>query len=222
MKLKIVFSIFSLVWLSAKAQLPYGFVYVDDEIPSIKVELRYFSTNNFTGKVVDGYTDDAVILTKQATKALKKIQKQLLEQNLSLKIFDAYRPQRAVNNFWKWAKNVNDTLMKQEYYPNIAKKNLFKEEYIATRSRHSSGSTIDVTIVDLITNKELDMGTPYDYFGPESWVSYEGITKQQKENRMFLQTIMNKNGFRSYPKEWWHFTLRGEPFRNIYFDFIIE
>jgi D-alanyl-D-alanine dipeptidase len=127
-----------------------------------------------------------------------------------------------VNHFWKWAKDLNDTLMKYEFYPNVAKQHLFKEEYIATRSRHSSGSTVDVTLVDLTTNKELDMGTPYDFFGPESWISYKDISIEQKENRDLLQSVMVANGFRNYLKEWWHFTLINEPFQNQYFDFDVK
>ncbi len=208
--------------INVVAQLPDGFVYVKQEIPDIQVELRYCWDNNFVGEPIDGYFNDVCILTTQATMALEKVQEELKSKQLSLKIFDAYRPQRAVNHFWAWAKNVNDTLMKQQYYPNVDKKNLFKEEYIATRSRHSSGSTLDVTLVDLKTGKELDMGTSYDYFGPESWIYYDNLTDQQKANRMLLQSIMKKHGFRTYPQEWWHFTLRGEPFANQYFDFPVE
>ena len=203
-------------------QLPDDFAYVSEEISTIKVELRYISENNFVGKPIDGYEANVVILSKQATEMLKQVQKELLKDSFSLKIYDAYRPQRAVSNFWSWAKDVNDTLTKQQFYPNVKKKNLFKEGYIATRSGHSSGSTIDITLVDLKTNKELDMGTPYDFFGPESWVAYNGITELQKTNRNLLQNVMKKYGFRNYPQEWWHFTLRDEPFLNQYFDFVIE
>ncbi len=204
------------------AQLQEGFVYIKDEIPTIKVELRYFSENNFVGQRIDGYNANVVILSKDATKALKKVQDELLKDSLSLKVFDAYRPQRAVNHFRKWARNVNDTLTKQAYYPNVKKKNLFKEGYISTRSRHSSGSTLDITLVDLSTYKELDMGTSYDYLGKESQTFYKGITQQQQKNRMLLKNVMSKYGFRNYSQEWWHFTLRGEPFLNKYFDFLIE
>lgn len=203
-------------------QLPDGFVYVRDIDSTIKVELRYCTINNFVGNSINGYNAEVCILTNQAAQKLKIIQSELKQYNLSLRIYDAYRPQRAVNNFMAWAKNVNDTITKQQFYPNVEKKNLFKEEYIATRSRHSSGSTVDLTLVDLTTNKVLDMGTPYDFFGEESWVLYNGISTQQKSNRMLLQSIMKKHGFIPYPKEWWHFTLGGEPFKNQYFDFPIE
>ena len=222
MKLKQLYFLFLIIISQANAQIPESFVNVLDEIPSIKIELRYYSHNNFVGKPIDGYTTNKVYLTKEATKQLKIIQEKLSKQNLSLKIFDAYRPQRAVNNFWVWAKDVNDTLMKQQFYPKVAKKNLFKEQYIATKSRHSSGSTVDITLVDLVTNEELDMGSSFDFFGNISWVNNHKITPKQLENRKLLLTIMTSNGFYNYPKEWWHYTLRNEPFRNQYFDFIIE
>ncbi|QRM87906.1 peptidase M15 [Lacinutrix sp. WUR7] len=221
MKIKLAFLLF-LLQLSAFAQLPEGFVYVEDVIPSIQLELRYCLNNNFVGEPVDGYHAEVCILTKQAAYALKKVQEDLKKDSLSLKVFDAYRPQQAVNHFSKWAKNVKDTLMKQQYYPNVDKRNLFRDGYIASKSRHSSGSTIDLTIVDLKTGKELDMGTPYDYFGTPSWYLHEGLTQAQKANRALLHNIMLKHGFRHYPKEWWHFTLRGEPFKNQYFDFPVE
>lgn len=221
MKLKFTFLCFVLAF-STFAQLPEGFVYVDDVIPDIQIDLRYCSHNNFVGQPIDGYEGDVCILSAQATNALKAVQDELRKDSLSLKIFDAYRPQRAVDHFWKWAKQVNDTIMKQQFYPNVDKRNLFKEEYIATRSRHSSGSTLDLTLVNLKTGVDVDMGTPYDFFGVESWILHEDLTKEQKANRMLLQTIMRKHGFRNYSKEWWHFTLRNEPFKDQYFDFIIE
>ena len=204
------------------AQLPKGFVYVKDVIPDIQIELRYCSLNNFVGEPIEGYNAEVCILSSKATLALKAVQNSLRPYNLSLKIYDAYRPQRAVNHFWSWAKKVNDTLMKPVFYPNVNKKDLFDEGYIATRSGHSRGSTLDLTLADLTTGKPLDMGSSYDYFGEESWVLHKNLSSQQKANRMLLQTIMNSHGFNSYPKEWWHFTLRWEPFPETYFDFEIE
>lgn len=221
MKLKLT-CIFFIIHQVLTAQLPKGFTYVNKDIPSVKLELRYYSNNNFVGKPIMGYKKEVCILSKQATKALKKVQTELMSFNLSLKIYDAYRPQRAVNHFIAWAKDLNDTLKKQDYYPEVDKKNLFKDQYIASKSRHSSGSTLDVTLVDLVTGKDLDMGTPYDYFGPQSWIHYMRLTTQQKANRLLLQSVMTKHGFRPYPWEWWHFTLRGEPFKNQYFDFPVE
>jgi D-alanyl-D-alanine dipeptidase len=205
-----------------KTQLPEGFVYVKDKIPTIELEMRYFGTNNFVGAKVDGYEAETCILSLSATVALQKVQAALKKENLGIKIFDAYRPQRAVDHFQRWARNLKDTLTKQQFYPNVAKKDLFKLEYIATKSRHSSGSTVDVTIIDLSTKKELDMGSSYDFFGKISWVAYQDLTKIQLQNRALLQGLMLKHGFRNYPQEWWHFTLRGEPYKNQYFDFPVK
>jgi len=204
------------------AQLPEGFVYAKDVIPDLDVELRYYTTNNFVGKRIEGYYSNKLILTKQTALALKLVQEELLNNNLCLKVYDGYRPQQAVSHFVRWAKILNDTINKSVFYPNVEKKNLFRAGYIASKSGHSRGSTIDLTIIDGSTGKPLNMGSPYDFFGQESWVNFSGVTKKQKENRQLLQTIMQKHGFRNYPKEWWHFTLRHEPFSKTYFDFLIE
>jgi len=203
-------------------KLPEGFVYAKSIITDLDVELRYFSVNNFVGDTIEGYKANKLILTRQTTNALQLVQNDLQQMGYCVKVYDGYRPQRAVNHFMRWAKNLNDTINKQQFYPNVEKRFLFKEEYIATRSGHSRGSTLDLTIIDGNTEKPLDMGSPYDFFGQESWVAYEDITRQQKKNRQLLQTVMLKHGFRNYPKEWWHFTLRGEPFPNTYFDFVVE
>jgi D-alanyl-D-alanine dipeptidase len=222
MKFNLIYLTLILISFKTHAQLPEGFVYVTNEIPSIKTELRYFSENNFVGSIIDGYKANTTILTKEATIALKNVQEQLLKKNLSLKIYDAYRPQKAVNYFWKWSKNLNDTLMKQQYYPNLKKHDIFTRQFIAKYSRHSSGSTVDVTIVDNVTGKELDMGTPYDFFGEESSINFKGINETQQKNRMLLLQIMLRNEFRNYPKEWWHYTLKNEPFKNHYFNFDVK
>ena len=203
-------------------ELPEGFVYVNSVIPDIDVELRYFTIYNFVGDTIDGYKANSLILTRAAAEKLKLVQDELQSQNLCLKVYDGYRPQRAVNHFIRWAKDLNDTIYKSEFYPDVEKRNLFKEEYIASRSGHSRGSTIDLTIIDGNTGEPLDMGSPYDFFGQESWVNYQDITEAQKNNRQLLQGIMLKHNFRNYPKEWWHFTLRWEPFPKTYFDFEIE
>jgi len=221
MKLRITF-IFALVVHFTFAQLPKGFVYVNDIIPSIHVELRYFGSNNFMGKPIEGYQHEVAILSEQATFALKEVQNELQQYNLSIKIYDSYRPQRAVNHFMRWARDLNDTLNKQEYYPNVMKQHLFKEGYIAARSGHTRGSTLDMTLVDSKTGKPIDMGSPYDFFGEVSWVKSKNLTTQQLANRMLIQTIMKKYGFMHYPKEWWHFTLRNEPFPYTYFDFPVN
>ena len=221
MKFSLTF-LFLLVCFKMIGQLPEGFVYARDIIPELKVELRYYTSNNFVGKRVDGYKSNKLILTKQTALALKQVQAELQSQNLCLKVYDGYRPQQAVNHFMRWAKHLNDTINKKTFYPDVEKKNLFLEEYIATRSGHSRGSTVDLTIVDGNTGKPLNMGSAYDFFGEASWVDYQNITDRQKVNRELLQTIMLKYGFRNYPKEWWHFTLRREPFPDTYFDFPIK
>ncbi|MEH6538190.1 MAG: M15 family metallopeptidase [Psychroserpens sp.] len=205
-----------------KNGLPDGFVHVKDIIPDIDVDLRYFSNNNFVGDTIAGYKVNTLILTKESAEALKKVQDELQEQNLCLRVYDGYRPQRAVNHFMSWAKDLNDTINKQQFYPDVEKRHLFREEYIASRSGHSRGSTLDLTIIDGNTNVPLDMGSPYDFFGLESWVDNPDLTETQKANRQLLQKVMLKNNFRNYPKEWWHFTLRWEPFPKTYFDFEVE
>jgi D-alanyl-D-alanine dipeptidase len=202
--------------------LPKDFVYVEDIIPDLSVQLRYFSSNNFVGDTITGYKSNRLILTRQAAEALKKVQLDLQNQNLCLLIYDGYRPQRAVNHFIRWAKDLGDTLQKKEFYPMVNKRYLFREGYIASRSGHSRGSTVDLTIIDRNTNTPIDMGYPYDFFGKESWVNHPDLTKTQLENRQLLQRVMLKYNFRNYEKEWWHFTLRWEPFPETYFDFEVE
>lgn len=221
MKLKTSIFIF-FICFCAFAQLPDGFVYVSSVIPDLDVELRYNTTNNFVGKRIEGYKTNKLILTKKAAIALKQVQESLRNQNLCLMVYDGYRPQRAVNHFMRWAKNLNDTINKQAYYPDVDKLNLFVEEYIAARSGHSKGSTVDLTIIDGNTGKPIDMGSNYDFFGEASWVDYKNITEKQSANRKLLQEVMLKYGFKNFTKEWWHFTLRDEPFPNTFFDFPIK
>ncbi|APY09595.1 peptidase M15 [Winogradskyella sp. J14-2] len=202
--------------------MPEGFVYVKSVIPDLDVALKYYTTNNFVGDTIDGYKSNRLILTLAAAEKLKLVQEELQEQNLCLLVHDGYRPQRAVNHFVRWAKVLNDTVNKSVFYPDVKKRNLFKAGYIASKSGHSRGSTVDLTIIDGNTGKPLDMGSPFDFFGEQSWVDYPNITEQQKENRQILQRIMLKHNFRNYPKEWWHFTLRWEPYPKTYFDFEVE
>ncbi|MDT0559279.1 M15 family metallopeptidase [Ichthyenterobacterium sp. W332] len=203
-------------------KLPDGFVYAKSMIKDLDVELRYYSTNNFVGDTITGYKSNRLILTEPTVEALQNVQNELQNLGYCLKVFDGYRPQRAVNHFIRWAKDLNDTINKSRFYPEVEKRHLFKEEYIATRSGHSRGSTIDLTIIDGNTEEELDMGSAYDFFGEQSWVNYQNISETQKQNRQLLQRVMLKYGFRNYSKEWWHFTLRGEPFPKTYFDFEVE
>lgn len=203
-------------------KLPKGFVYLSDVDTSIQKELRYLGNNNFIGKPIDGYINNCVIVSKETAFALKKVQAVLVAKGLSLKIYDAYRPQQAVDHFVKWAKVLNDTLMKQQYYPRIPKSQLFNLGYIASKSGHTRGSTADLTIVNAKTGKELDMGSPFDFFGIESHPFYDNLTKEQKENRMLLRKVMLNHGFKPYNNEWWHFTLKNEPFPKTYFNFPIQ
>ena len=221
MKYTLTFLIF-FVFSSFYAQLPNGFIYAEDVIPDLEVELRYFTSNNFVGQPIEGYHSNKLILTLESAQALKLVHEALQEQNLCLKVYDGYRPQSAVNHFIKWARDLDDTINKHTFYPDVKKRNLFKDEYIASKSGHSRGSTLDLTIIDGNTGIPLDMGSAYDFFGQESWIDYTNITEKQKINRQLLQRFMLKFGFRNYPKEWWHFTLRGEPFRDTYFDFAVK
>ena len=219
------FIIFFTVLISSQISsqtLPKGFSYVSEIDVTIKKELRYGTSNNFIGKPIDGYLKDSLIISTPAAKALKEIQTKLMVSGLSLKIFDAYRPQQAVDHFVRWAKVMNDTLMKQLYYPDVQKSELFTLGFIASKSGHTRGSTVDLSIVDVKTNKEVDMGSSYDFFGEKSHPFYKKITEAQMKNRMLLRTIMIKNGFIPYDNEWWHFTLKDEPYPTTYFNFLIE
>ena len=219
------FIIFFTVLISSQISsqtLPKGFSYVSEIDATIKKELRYGTSNNFIGKPIDGYLKDSLIISTPAAKALKEIQTKLILSGLSLKIFDAYRPQQAVDHFVRWDKVMNDTLMKQLYYPDVQKSELFTLGFIASKSGHTRGSTVDLSIVDVKTNKELDMGSSYDFFGEKSHPFYKKITEAQMKNRMLLRTIMIKNGFIPYDNEWWHFTLKDEPYPTTYFNFLIE
>ena len=205
--------------------LPDGFVYIDVVIPDIKLELRYHTGHNFVGERIDGYFKPRGILTYKAAEALAKVQQELRPFGLGLKIFDAYRPQRAVDHFVRWAEDLADTQTKAEFYPNTEKKNLFRDKYIAARSSHTRGSTVDLTIVSLdeaTGDSSLDMGSGYDFFGSESWPHYADITIAQRAHRLLLRTLMIRFGFKPYAKEWWHFTLVDEPFPYTWFDFPVR
>jgi zinc D-Ala-D-Ala dipeptidase len=204
---------------------PEGFVYVEQVIPNIRVELRYLSDNNFIGRPIDGYIKSRCILTREAAYALKKVQEELNRFGLGLKIYDAYRPQRAVSHFVRWAKDLEDVKMKSAYYPHVKKTELFRDGYIAERSGHSRGSAVDVTIVSIKESeedRELDMGTGFDLFDPKSWPDNPSISPDHRAHRLLLRTLMTKHGFLPYSKEWWHFTLEKEPYPAAYFDFPVE
>ena len=207
--------------LSAQ-KLPEGFAYLKKENPTLILDLRYATSENFTGKIVTGYTSEKAIGTKALTIALRKVQALLRSKGLGLKVFDAYRPQSAVDAFISWAASASDTLKKREYYPNLKKEDLFELGYIAEKSGHTRGSTIDVTLVYLKgrrKGKEIDMGGKWDYFGEASHFNYQKISPKQMENRRLLRDLMIEGGFNPYEKEWWHFSLKNEPFPTTYFDF---
>ena len=212
--------LFTFNYIFFNNNLEDGFVYLKDIDDSIIVDLKYYSSENFTGQLVEGYHSNTAILTKESAVALSNAQDDFNKLGYSLILYDAYRPQRAVDFFVQWSKNLNDTINKRIYYPNIKKSELFKLGYIAYKSGHSRGSTVDVSIVEISTNNELDMGTVFDYFGIESHTFFNDISETQKSNRLILYEIMSQNGFKNYSKEWWHFTLENEPFKK-YFDFLV-
>jgi len=196
--------------------------FLSDEVQPIQTDVRYFSADNFVGEVITGYNAEKILMTLEAALALAAIQIELGERGLGLKVFDAYRPQQAVDDFARWAEDINDTSTKAEYYPNIAKQDLFSLGYIAAQSGHSRGSTVDLTLVELITGDELDMGAPWDLFDPISWPTSLEVSLPQKTNREILREIMLRYGFNPLREEWWHFTLDDEPFPDTYFDFPIN
>lgn len=202
--------------------LPEGFVYVADIIPQAVLEMRYYSGYNFVGARIEGYEAPAAILSKRAADALKKASDLLLAQGYVIKIFDAYRPQRAVNHFVRWARDPADQRMKAAFYPDVEKANLFASGYLARKSGHSRGSTVDLTLIDFATGREIDMGSPFDLLGPVSHHDTPLITPWQKANRELLRRAMLAAGFVSYAKEWWHYGLRNEPFPDTYFDFPVK
>jgi D-alanyl-D-alanine dipeptidase len=208
--------------LEQENSLPERFVYVDEIIPDAILEVRYFSEDNFVGSRVDGYLTPRVILTIEAAEALAEVADELRKQGLILKLFDGYRPQEAVNHFIRWAEDVEDQKMKDKYYPQVDKRDVFKLGYIAKRSGHSRGSTIDLTLVDITTGEELDMGSGFDFFGEISHHGTDKISEEQFQNREILKNAMLKHGFELYSKEWWHYTLSDEPYPSTYFDFPVQ
>ncbi|NKQ38314.1 MAG: M15 family metallopeptidase [Methanosarcinales archaeon] len=198
------------------------FVDLKELIPNLRSDLRYYGSHNFIGRPIDGYNAPKALLTKEAANALKKVQDELNKIGFGLLIFDAYRPQRAVDQFTRWSKDASDTTMKAEFYPNIDKKDIFARGFLSARSEHSRGSTVDLTIVSLKTRHILNMGSPYGLFDEVSGIETKSITKNQHSLRMLLKRRMEKHGFKSHPKKWWHFTLEKEPYPNTYFDFPVE
>ena len=207
------------------------FVLVTDIVPDAILEIRYYSTYNFIGDRIPGYEEPVALLTRQAADSLKVVSDELLQQGYRLKIFDAYRPQCAVDYFVKWAKDTCDVRMKEYFYPELFKSVLIPQDFISEKSGHTRGSTIDLTLFDMKTEREVDMGCTFDYFGrashpdvlPEEEIgSYKPITEEQYHNRMILRNAMLRHGFTPYHSEWWHFTLENEPFPDTYFTFPVS
>ena len=198
------------------------FVMLADAVPDAILEIRYFGTYNFVGTRIDGYLEPTALLTREAADSLQAVSKDVMALGYRLKIYDAYRPQKAVDHFVRWAANVNDTLMKPYFYPALDKSVLFAQGYIAKKSGHTRGSTVDLTLFDMKTEKEVDMGGTFDWFGPESHPDFRGITPAQFANRMILRRAMMRHGFKPISSEWWHFTLKKEPFPNTYFTFPVK
>ncbi len=198
------------------------FVLLSDYVPSIVQEIRYFSTYNFIGERIDGYEQPVAIITKEAARALKAVSNEMNVKGYRLKIFDTYRPATAVKHFVLWGIEDLDQRMKPFFYPDLEKQSLFELGYIASKSSHSRGSTVDLTLLDMETGKEIDMGSPFDFFNEISHPDYRGITDEQYENRMLLQSVMIKHGFLPIDCEWWHFTLENEPFSDTYFEFPVN
>ena len=221
------------------------FVTLTDVVPDAILEIRYFGTYNFVGTRIDGYLEPTALLTRQAADSLRAVSDDLMRQGYRLKIYDAYRPQQAVDHFMRWGADMADTLMRPYFYPDLDKQVLFPQEYICERSGHTRGSTLDLTLFDMTTEKEVDMGGTFDWFGPESHPDFCGnpdtgeytgngqaencksaagrsITQQQFNNRMLLRRAMMRHGFKPFATEWWHFTLSNEPFPDTYFNFPVK
>ena len=195
------------------------FVSLTEAVPDAILEIRYFGTYNFVGERIDGYLAPTALMTKEAADSLNAVSDDVMQLGYRLKIYDAYRPQCAVDHFVRWAADVADTTMRRYFYPDVDKSRLFELEYIMEKSGHTRGSTVDLTLFDMSTGKEVDMGGPFDWFGEESHPDYTGITEEQFANRMILREAMLRHGFKPLDSEWWHFTLREEPFPDTYFTF---
>ena len=198
------------------------FVNISEEIPDLILEIRYFSSYNFVGDRIDGYHAPIALMTKESAAALKNASDNLVAKGYRLKIFDAYRPQTAVNHFIRWAEDVDDVRMKEYFYPDVDKSLLFELEFICAKSSHSRGSTVDLTLLDMQSGLEVDMGGTFDWFGDLSYPDYPDISDAQKENRRILRDAMMDAGFKPFDTEWWHFTLEDEPFPDTYFDFPVD
>lgn len=243
---KILFFLCCITIQASATTLPADFVYLRDVDPSIIQEIRYATHHNFIGHPIQGYKASECILTYSTASALAQIQKELKKSSLSLKVYDCYRPQKTVDEFIQWSQQPNQQQMKAEFYPRVNKANFFKLGYVAEKSGHTRGSTVDLTIVPIPTSSHttyiegqklvacfasyltrfqdgsIDMGTGFDCMDVLSHNDNTNITPVALNNRNLLKKTMEKYGFNSYEPEWWHFTLKNEPHSNIYFNFDIE
>ena len=205
---------------------PPAFIDAAGGVPKLVVDMRYAGAHNFVGRRIDGYEKPVCLLTQRAANALAGVARDVAARDLVLKVFDCYRPMRAVADFVRWSRDLTDVIGKAEFYPDVDKRTLFRDGYIASRSSHSRGSTVDLTLVHEDGRDqqglELNMGTPFDFFSKRSWVAAPSISREARANRALLAAAMRRHGFRPYAKEWWHFTLSDEPFPQTYFDFLVR
>lgn len=199
-----------------------GFVSVSEAVPDVILEIRYYSTFNFIGERIDGYEQPVALLTREAAERLKEVSDEMIGKGFRLKVFDAYRPQQAVDHFMRWAKDPRDTRMKAQFYPGLDKRVLIPQGYIAERSGHSRGSTVDLTLFDMRAQREVNMGSPFDFFGKRSHPDCRSVTKAQYARRMLLREAMLRHGFKPLSSEWWHFTLIDEPYPDTFFTFPVS
>jgi D-alanyl-D-alanine dipeptidase len=207
---------------TTEAPRPDDFVDLQRIVHGLQIEMRYVGNDNFVGRPITGYEVNIVYLTLEAATSLGEVRNMLATEGLGLKVFDGYRPQRAVDDFMQWASDPDDRAMKETYYPAVDKSMLIPNGYIAERSGHSRGSTVDLTLVDLESGEELDMGSPYDYFDTTSWPSSTSVSETARDNRIKLREVMVKHGFEPLEEEWRHFTLRNEPYPDTHFDFPVR
>uniref|UniRef100_A0A914CLL8 D-Ala-D-Ala dipeptidase n=1 Tax=Acrobeloides nanus TaxID=290746 RepID=A0A914CLL8_9BILA len=224
--------------------IPEEFVYLNEINPNIISNLRYFSNENFIGHPIVGYERNVAILTKQAAEALSKAQQEFEQNDYTLVIYDAYRPRRSVEYFLEWNKNLSDQRKKKEYYPFIEKAEVFDLGYVAKKSGHTRGSTVDLTIAKIgnkiedrkwvsrkledgreilfLDDGTLDMGSSFDLFDQASHQDSPIIASPYTEHRNYLRNVMMKHGFRPNPREWWHYSFIDEPFPDTYFEFHVK
>jgi D-alanyl-D-alanine dipeptidase len=198
------------------------FVFVDELVPGIRWDAKYATWDSFVGKPVDGYLVNRIVGTKALCAALATARDNAAALGFGLLLWDGYRPQRAVDHFMRWAEQPEDGRKKAKHYPNIARPDMFEQGYVATKSGHSRGSTVDLTMYHLDSGDLADMGGDHDLMDVVSHHGAAGVAPEAEKNRQHLRTIMEDSGFSAYQYEWWHYTLKNEPYPDTYFDFPIE